>query len=366
MLHTLELKRQAKFLRKREYTLPSDVCVVIPAYNASSTIGNIVIGALKHVSKVIVADDGSTDNTAVAASGAGAEIVIIDRNRGKGNALTVLFQKTVDEGYDAVISMDADEQHDPEEIPKFLAAHIMHPDDIISGSRMGEKEKIPRARYNSMCIARYYISLAANQFIEDTQCGFRLYPLSIIKKIRLKTERFVTETELLMKAGDMGADIRFVSIKTIYNENGTHFKPVKDIVAITAYVISYIYVKWLIEGITSNNSNTYLTQNHLRDLIGKNKTVDIFFQIFTVFTALPATVFFLLEYQFLGLFIPNNFASIRERGCGFSKITLSTQTLPVLFIVAGIEKIMNVTGSKVNILDGFIKRFFSNSWKDTE
>ncbi|OOP57148.1 MAG: hypothetical protein AYP45_05020 [Candidatus Brocadia carolinensis] len=162
--------------------MASNVCVVIPAYNASRTIGNIVTGALKYVSKIIVADDGSTDNTAVVASGAGAEIVIIDKNRGKGNALRVLFQKTIDEGYDAVISMDADEQHDPEEISKFLAAHITHPDEIISGSRMKEKEKIPRARYNSMCIARYYISLASNQFLEDTQCGFRLYPLSIIKK----------------------------------------------------------------------------------------------------------------------------------------------------------------------------------------
>lgn len=355
-----------RFLRKREYKLVSNVCVVIPAYNASSTIGNIVIGALKHVPKVIVADDGSTDNTAVAASRAGAEIVIIDKNRGKGNALRVLFQKTIDEGYDAVISMDADEQHDPEEIPKFLAAHIVHPEDIISGSRMDQKEKIPRARYNSMCIAQYYISLAANQFLEDTQCGFRLYPLSIIKKIRLKTERFVTETELLMKAGDMGADIRFVSIKTIYNENGTHFKPVKDIVAIIAYVSSYLYIKWFIEGLTSNNSNTYSAKNHVRDLIGNNKIMDILFQIFTVFTALPATVFFLTEYQFLGLFKPNNFASVRKHDCGFFKITLSTQTLPALLIVAGVEKIMTITGFKVNIMDNFIKRFFSNLWKDTE
>ncbi|OOP57147.1 MAG: hypothetical protein AYP45_05015 [Candidatus Brocadia carolinensis] len=133
----------------------------------------------------------------------------------------------------------------------------------------------------------------------------------------MKTERFVTETELLMKAGDMGADIRFVSIKTIYNENGTHFKPVKDIVAITAYVISYLYIKWFIEGLTSNNSNTYSAKNHVRDLIGNNKIMDILFQIFTVLTALPATVFFSIEYLILGLIIPNNFASVRECGCGF-------------------------------------------------
>ena len=88
----------------------------------------------------------------------------------------------MEEGYEAVISIDADGQHDPEEIPQFVAMHTRYPEAIISGSRMHEKEKIPRARYNSMLIARFYISLAANQFLDDTQCGFRLYPLSFIKR----------------------------------------------------------------------------------------------------------------------------------------------------------------------------------------
>lgn len=323
----------------------------------------MVSGVLKFIHPVIVADDGSSDETAACAADAGAEVIRIDENKGKGNALKILFRKAMEEGYDAVISMDADAQHDPQEIPKFLAAHEANPEDIIVGSRMRESDKIPRARYNSMHIARFYVSLVANQFVEDTQCGFRLYPLSLIKRMRLVTERYVTETELLMKAGDMGAGIRFVDIKAIYGENGSHFRPIADITNITAYVISYVHIKWLIEGVTSNNPNTYTANGHLRDLISSNKVIDVLFQTLTAFSALPATVFFLMEYMILPPFIPNNFASVRKLGCGFAVITLATQMLPVVLIVAIIEKTANSIGLKWNLLDGFIKRFFPHLWR---
>lgn len=341
-----------------------NICIIIPAYNASKTIGDVVRGALKHITKVIVADDGSTDNTGTVASESGAEVMTIEGNRGKGNALKLLFKRAIEEGYNAVISIDADGQHDPEEIPKFIAVHTDHPDSIVVGSRMHEKEKIPRARYNSMHIARFYISLVANQFVEDTQCGYRLYPLSVIKRIQLLTERYVTETELLMKAGDMGLKIRFVNIRTIYGENGSHFRPIADIANITAYVISYVHIKWLLEGLTSNNPNTYLMKRHLRDVISINKRVDFFFQVLTAFTALPASVFFLIEYFLLPPLIPNNFASIRKLGCGFAVITLATQMLPVVIIVALVEKIGNNIGFKFNLLDGFIGKFFPHLWTD--
>lgn len=342
------------------------ICIIIPAYNASKTVGNVVSGALKYIPRVIVADDGSTDATGAVASSAGAELLTIGKNKGKGNALKLLFRKAMEEGYNAVISMDADGQHDPEDIPKFLAAYTLHKDNIIVGSRMHEKEKIPQARYNSMHIARFYISLVANQFVEDTQCGYRLYPLSLIKELRLVTEKYVTETELLMKAGDMGERIRFVNIKTIYGESGSHFRPIADITNITAYVISYIHIKWLIEGVTSNNPNTYSPRGHLRDMISRSKIADIFFQTLTAFTALPASVFYLIEYTLLPLLVPHNFASVRKLGCGFARITIATQMLPVVLIIAIIEKLGNKAGFKLNLVDGFVKRFFPHLWNNEE
>ena len=342
--------------------MSSNICVIIPAYNAARTLGDVVRGAMRHISKVIVADDGSTDATGDIASSAGAEVITIAENRGKGNALKLLFQKATQEGYDTVISMDADGQHDPKEIPQFMAEHMRHPACIVVGTRMHEKEKIPRARYNSMHIARFYVSLVANQFVEDTQSGYRLYPLSIIRGLKLVTEKYVTETELLMKAGDMGKQIRFVKIRTIYGENGSHFRPITDVALITAYVVSYVHIKWLIEGVTSNNPNTYSDKRHLRDLISSNRTIDIMFQILTAFSALPASIFYLLEYLLLPLIIPYNFASVRKLGCGFARITLATQMLPVTLIVAIIEKILNRLGFRVILVDGFIQQFYPHLW----
>lgn len=342
--------------------MSSDICVVIPAFNAAKTVGDVVRGALKYIPRVIVADDGSADRTADVASEAGAEVIAIGQNKGKGNALKVLFQRAMDEEYDAVISMDADGQHDPEEIPKFVTAYEQCTDCIIVGTRMHEKEKIPRARYNSMHIARFYVSLVANQFVEDTQCGYRLYPLKIVTELRLVTEKYVTETELLMKAGDMGKQIKFVKIRTIYGENGSHFRPITDVTLITAYVVSYVHIKWLIEGVTSNKPNTYTPIGYLRDMISRCKMIDNLFMTLTAFSALPASVFYLLEYIFLPPLIPNNFASVRKLGCGFAKITLATQMLPVTLIVAIAEKLLLKVGFKLNLVDGFILKFYPHLW----
>jgi glycosyltransferase involved in cell wall biosynthesis len=343
----------------------SKICMIIPAYNAAETVSHVVRGALHHIPHVMVADDGSTDDTARVAAEAGAEVISIDKNRGKGHALKVLFQRAIDEGYDAVISMDADKQHNPEDIPLFMQAHLNYPADIILGSRMHEKEKIPRARHNSMHIARFFISLAANQFIEDTQCGFRLYPLAILKKISLTTERYVTETEILIKAGDMGSRIRNVKIQALYGAYTSHFRPVLDVDAITAYVISYLMIKWLKEGVSSDRPNTYF-QNNIRDSIGRHKFINNRFQTLTALTICPTTVLFLIGYKFSTIIKRNNFSSIRKLNCGFFKITLATHMLPVLLIIATVERISNVIGLSVKFTDWFIKIFYPDLWGENK
>jgi len=312
--------------------MPSDVCIIIAAYNAAETIQQIVTGAFRHISHVMVADDGSEDDTARRAAEAGAEIITIEKNMGKGAALKRLFQRAVDQNFEAVITMDADLQHDPEDIPRFIKAHHKHSDHILLGSRMHAKDKIPRARFNSMHIARFFISLAANQFVEDTQCGFRLYPLSLIKRMMLTTDRYVTETEILIKAGDMGARITPVNVSTIYIKNNvSHFRPILDIDAITGYIMSYLWIKWLIEGVGPGKPYTYRA-NNIRDKIGRKKWINKRFQAFTMLTIFPATVFYWLEYVFLGWIIKNNFASVRKLNCNFFVITLATQMLPVVYV----------------------------------
>ncbi len=332
----------------------SKICVVIPAYNATQTIRDVVKGSLQYVSDVIVADDGSTDNTADIAAEAGARVMLIEKNFGKGNALKALFRKAIDEGYDAVISVDADGQHDPADIPRFIESHYNCPESVIVGSRMHHIHKIPRGRYNSMHVARFYVSLGANQFIEDTQCGFRLYPLSTVKNILLTTDRYVTETEFLLKAGDSGAKIRSLEIETIYSNNVSYFKPVTDIVAISFYVISYLPTKWFLEAISSDRPNTY-SRNNFRDLIGKNKILDMAFEIFSVLTVFLVPPFFMILRLLLSPFIKNNFASTRKLHCGFFRILITTYLIPLLLIIAPVEKFLNTSGVKVKLVNRFLK-----------
>ncbi len=339
----------------------TNLCIIIPAYNAGETIHQVVTSALKHASRVIVVDDGSDDNTAEAASKANAEVIKIDRNRGKGHALKQLFKKAMEDGYDAVISMDADTQHDPNDIPKFIEAHKQYPEDLIVGSRMHEKEKIPRGRYNSMHIARFFISLAANQFVEDTQCGFRMYPLSLVKKFHLTTDRYATETEILIKAGDSGAKIRTIPVNTIYGVNISHFRPVRDIDTITAYVISYLWVKWMIEGFSSSRPYTY-TPHNFRDWIGDHKFINNRFMVFTWLTIFPLLFVYLFEYLFLPIFIKNNFASIRRLNRGFLPVFFSAQMLLILVPLGVFDLALRTIGLKVNFLDPFIKKFYPDLW----
>ncbi|MBF0319148.1 MAG: glycosyltransferase family 2 protein [Nitrospirae bacterium] len=333
------------------------ICAAIPAYNASATIGAVVRGSLDHLRRVYVVDDGSTDNTAEMARAAGAEVLCHTRNMGKGQALRTLFECAAADGYEAVVTLDADAQHDPNEIPLFLSAYVAAPSEIIVGSRMREKDKIPRDRYNSMQIARFYISLAANQFIEDTQCGFRLYPLSVIKTMELHGQRYVTETEMLIKAGDSGKFIRFVNVSTIYGEAGSHFRPVMDITAITAYVMSYLTIKWLREGIVPDKPNTY-RRGSIIDALHRSKLVSLIFQFITVLTALPITVFFLIEFM-IG---KDNFASIRKLGVAFKIITASTHALPGILIVGAVDKCLSRFGSQKRYIDDFIEKWYPNIW----
>ncbi len=333
------------------------ICAIIPAYNAEATIGTVVRGALKHVPVVIVVDDGSTDNTTERAVEAGAEVTTLSRNRGKGNALKVLFKTAVDMGFDAAISIDADGQHDTEDLPRFIHEYRLHPNDLITGSRTLTATNMPRARYNAMQVARFYISLAANQFIDDTQCGFRLYPLEMIKRLPLVTEGYITEAEILIKAGDMGVGIRSVTIGAIYNNYVSHFSAVADGIAIGVYVAYYLMIKWFIEGLSSNTVLTY-APGRMHDLIGKNQFIYRLVQALCILFYLPSTLLYSAEYLFLPFLIKNNFASVRALNVSFLLITLASYMAPVLMVLSITDKLINTMGVRVRLVDRFIKAFY--------
>lgn len=330
--------------------MTQNVCVIIPAYECADTISEVIRGAQQHLTTVIVADDGSHDHTAQMARKTGAHVIRFHRNRGKGHVLKVLFAKAAAMGFEAVISMDADGQHDADDIPRFLTAHRHNPEAIIVGSRMHDQGKIPRSRFNSMRVARYYVTLAANQFIDDTQCGFRLYPLAAVQGISLTTERYVTETEVLMKAGDMGLPIESVPVTTVYDQQESHFRPVNDVSAITTYVIFYLTVKWILEAFRPNCSNTY-GPGDIRDRIGKHPGLAIGAQVTAVIIVLLTPLVLWMVYQFL---TTDRFTSLRQKKVRISRIIFITHALPILLILPFIQHVLALIGRRSELVEGYI------------
>ncbi len=340
------------------------ICAIIAAYNARETIAAVVTGVRRHVETVLVADDGSSDDTAQAAQEAGASVIPLGENRGKGNALRILFAEARRRAFSAAIAIDADGQHDPEDIPAFLQLHREHPEAIITGSRMWGADPIPRHRLNSMIVARFFISLAANQFIEDTQCGFRLYPLSAIESISLLKERYVTESEVLMKAGDSGREIRSLPIRAHYPVGQqSHIRPVRDIAAISRYVISYLMVKWGVEAMRPGVAESYRGPGTGRDAFFVSPGLDLTFEYLTVIASLPLSTLYVSWHAVARQFGLSVVTSLAKSGVPVGSILSSVLLLPILLGVALVDWIGNRLSVCPDLTSRLIPRYYAQSWR---
>ena len=342
----------------------ASVCGVIAAYNACETIAGVVRGVRRHLGTVIVADDGCTDGTGDAARQAGADVVPLGTNRGKGHALRVLFAEARARGFSAVIAIDADGQHDPDDIPSILQAHRDDPEAIITGSRMDDPNRIPRHRRNSMVVARFFVSLAANQFIEDTQCGFRLYPLAVIASIALRKERYVTETEILVKVGDSGGRVRSLPIKALYPPGQpTHFRSIRDVAGISCYVISYLMVKWGIEAVRPGVVHTYRGPGTGRDIYARSPRLDWVFECLMLFAALPLSVVYGLWHAIGRGFSVPVVQSLAASGLPLGTTLRSILLLPVLLAVAIIELVARRLSLHLDWTSPLVRRHYAMRWR---
>jgi hypothetical protein len=340
------------------------VCGVIAAYNARETIAGVVRGVRRHLGTAIVADDGCTDGTGEVARQAGADVIRLERNRGKGHALRVLFAEARARGFSAAIAIDADGQHDPDDIPCFLQAHRDHPEAIITGSRMGDPDRIPRRRRNSMFVARFFVALAANQFIEDTQCGFRLYPLATIASLALRKERYVTETEILVKAGDSGGRVRSLPIKAIYPPGQpTHFRSIRDVAGISCYVISYLMVKWGIEAVRPGAVNTYRGPGTGRDVFCVSARLDLLFECLALLACLPLSALYILWHVGGRCVSVPAVRSVALSGLPVGVLLGSILLLPVLLAVAVIDLAVGRLSLDLDWTSRFVRRHYAMRWR---
>lgn len=221
--------------------------IVIPAYNEGATIHAVVESALKQCEKVIVVDDGSIDKTAEKVSSLPITLIKHETNKGKAAALWTGFMNAIDQGVDAIITIDGDGQHAADDVPLLLNKSAEYPRDIIIGARLADKSAIPAKRYYANKFANFWIAWASGYPIADSQSGFRLYPKALFDHLDISIEHgFVFESEILIKAAQRGIYSHPVKIPAVYKKGArpSHFRGVQDIVLITKMVWKSLYTRW--------------------------------------------------------------------------------------------------------------------------
>lgn len=217
------------------------VAIVIPAHNEAATIGDVVRRAASYAQLIAVVDDGSTDDTAQCVSSSGAVLLRNETNQGKAASLWRGMHWALKAGAEAVITLDGDGQHRPEEIPRLLAASASCPDRIIIGARQRGRDGAPWLRRFANRFADFWISWAAGHRIVDSQSGYRLYPAALLGRIRVSHDRarsFVFESEILIEAARLGFPSAAIEIDSLYPAaaRASHYRAWRDTVRITRMV----------------------------------------------------------------------------------------------------------------------------------
>lgn len=221
--------------------VPAEYWAVIPAYNEAATIRDVAYRAIRQIKRVIVVDDGSTDGTAEALAGLPVVLLRNPTNRGKAASLWRGFQQALAAGATGVVTLDGDGQHAPEDIPRLLAEAAFHPDYVIIGTRGRDRRRGAFWRYVANCVADFWISWAAGASFSDSQSGFRVYPASVLRRVKIthgKVRSFVFESEILIEATREGYRSLAVPIEALYRPGArpSYFHPVCDVARITGMV----------------------------------------------------------------------------------------------------------------------------------
>jgi len=250
----------------------SKTLIVIPTYNNQSTLATVINDALKVGTQVMVVNDGATDDTSNILKSFGIKIQVLDNgeNKGKGYSLRRAMAEGLKQGFDYMISMDSDGQHFADDIPSFINEIVENGDALIVGARDMESDNVPGKSSFGYKFSNFWYWAETGEKLEDTQSGFRLYPIRKMQGIRFFTNRFEFEVEVLVRCQWNDIKVKTIPIKIFYAEGDkriSHFRPSTDFtrISILNTVLFSIAMLW----IHPRNLYRYFRDNNFWDIIKK-------------------------------------------------------------------------------------------------
>lgn len=212
------------------------ICVLIPTYNNEKTLKRVIDNVLDYTKNIIVVNDGSTDSTKqILRQYTQINVISLFENRGKGNGLNIGFRKAKESGYNYAITIDSDGQHYPDDIPVFVEALLNEKEDVLLiGNRNMSQDGIPKKSSFGNRFSNFWFWFETGIKLEDTQSGYRLYPLHRIPK-KYFTPKFEFEIEIIVRTAWRHVQVKNVPIKVLYDpaERVSHFRPFKDFTRIS-------------------------------------------------------------------------------------------------------------------------------------
>jgi glycosyltransferase involved in cell wall biosynthesis len=215
------------------------IIIGMPAFNEEKYIGSLVLRARQHAGEVIVADDGSVDRTSEIARLAGATVIRHEQNRGKGATVQTILAEARKHDADILAIIDADFQHDPDEIPSLIKA-VLEGNDLVIGSRKLTRSRIPRYRRFGQRTLSYFTGVLTKSKVSDSESGFRALSKKAISEIQLKESGFAVETEMISEATRKGLAIKEVPVSIIYTKDGSTLNPVRHGVGVLNRILAMI------------------------------------------------------------------------------------------------------------------------------
>ena len=230
-----------------------ECCVIIPTYNNGRTLKKVLDGVLTYTSAVLVINDGSTDTTLqILADYPSIEQIHLEENKGKGNALKIGFKKAVALGYQFALTIDSDGQHFAEDIPIFINALKEEPSKkvLLIGARNMGHSSVPKKSSFGNKFSNFWFWFETGKWLKDTQCGYRLYPLSALNDLKFYTPKFEFEIEVIVRAAWHGIDVKNIPVQVSYDESErvSHFRPLIDFTRISILntwlvILAIFYIK---------------------------------------------------------------------------------------------------------------------------